>query len=110
VFGAINSVQFTVMNTLTLKDLTPELASSGNSLLSMVQMGAMSFGVAGAAAMLTSFTQLLEAARPDSVLRGFHATFLTVGLITTASAWIFGQLSGEVRSQGEREETVDVPS
>jgi EmrB/QacA subfamily drug resistance transporter len=109
VFGAINSVQFSVMNTLTLKDLTPELASSGNSLLSMVQMGAMSFGVAAAAALLTSFTQLLEATRADTVLRGFHATFLTVGLITTASAWIFSQLSGEVRSQGEREDIVDVP-
>jgi EmrB/QacA subfamily drug resistance transporter len=109
VFGAINSVQFTVMNTLTLKDLTPELASSGNSLLSMVQMGAMSFGVAAAAALLASFTQLLEAVHPESVMRAFHATFLTLGLVTTASAWIFGQLSGEVRGQGEREETAEVP-
>jgi EmrB/QacA subfamily drug resistance transporter len=108
-FGAINSVQFTVMNTLTLKDLTPALASSGNSLLSTVQMSSMSFGVAGAAALLTSFTQLLEATRPESLLRGFHATFLTVGLITTASAWIFGQLSGEVRGRGETEESVVVP-
>ena len=108
-FGAVNSVQFTVMNTLTLKDLTPTLASSGNSLLSMVQMSAMSFGVAAAAALLSSFTQLLETVRPESLLRGFHATFLTVGLVTTVSAWIFAQLSGEVRGQGEREETVDVP-
>jgi hypothetical protein len=97
------------MNTLTLKDLTPALASSGNSLLSTVQMSSMSFGVAGAAALLTSFTQLLEATRPESLLRGFHATFLTVGLITTASAWIFGQLSGEVRGRGETEESVVVP-
>jgi EmrB/QacA subfamily drug resistance transporter len=108
-FGAVNSVQFTVMNTLTLKDLTPELASSGNSLLSMVQMSAMSFGVAAAAALLTSFTQLLGAAHTDSVLGAFHASFLTLGLVTIASAWIFGQLSGEVRGHGEREETVDVP-
>ena len=109
-FGAVNSVQFTVMNTLTLKDLTPALASSGNSLLSMVQMSAMSFGVAAAAALLTSFTQLLGAMRSDSVLRAFHASFLTLGLVTIASAWIFSQLSGEVRGQGEREETVDVPA
>ncbi len=108
-FGAINSVQFTVMNTLTLKDITPALASSGNSLLSMVQMSAMSFSVAAAAALLASFTQLLETVQSESLLRGFHATFLTVGLVTTASAWIFGQLSGEVRGHGEREETVDAP-
>jgi len=109
VFGAINSVQFTVMNTLALKDITAALASSGNSLLSMVQMSAMSFGVAAAAAVLTSFTQLLEPAHPESLLRAFHATFLAVGLITTASAWIFAQLSGDVRGHGEREETVGVP-
>jgi hypothetical protein len=32
----INSSRFSSMNTLTLKDLPDELASSGNSLLSMV--------------------------------------------------------------------------
>ncbi len=67
------------MNTLTLKDLTPELASSGNSLLSMVQMSAMSFGVAAAAALLTSFTQLLGAVRADSVLRRVPRQFRDPG-------------------------------
>ncbi|WP_256843431.1 MFS transporter, partial [Pseudomonas aeruginosa] len=37
-FGAVNSLQFTVMNTVTLRDLDREFASSGNSLLSMVMM------------------------------------------------------------------------
>jgi hypothetical protein len=45
-FGAVNSLQFTAMNTLTLRDLDGELASSGNSLLSMVMMLSMSLGVA----------------------------------------------------------------
>src|SRR5262249_51178071 len=40
-FGAVNSLQFTAMNTLTLRDLEGELASSGNSLLAMVMMLAM---------------------------------------------------------------------
>ena len=33
VFGAVNSLQFTAMNTVTLKDLGHDMASSGNSLL-----------------------------------------------------------------------------
>ena len=54
-FGAVNSLQFTAMNTLALRDLDGELASSGNSLLSMVMMLAMSLGVAVAGGLLGAF-------------------------------------------------------
>src|SRR5690606_23317370 len=47
-FGFVNSLQFTAMNTLALRDLHGDLASAGNSLLSMVMMLAMSLGVAAA--------------------------------------------------------------
>ena len=107
-FGAVNSLQFTAMNTLTLKDLSPERASSGNSLLSMVQMVSMSFGVAAAAALLTTFTQMLSAETPPQLLRAFHLTFLCIGLITMAATWIFAQLSSDVRARGEREHEADV--
>jgi len=107
-FGAVNSLQFTAMNTLTLKDLGSERASSGNSLLSMVQMVSMSFGVAAAAALLTTFTQMLAAETPSQLLRAFHLTFLCVGLITMAATWIFAQLSSDVRAHGEREHEADV--
>jgi len=107
-FGAVNSLQFTAMNTLTLKDLGQHFASSGNSLLSMVQMVAMSFGVAAAAALLTTFTTMLAAVQPLQVLRAFRLTFLCVGVITMAATWIFSQLSSEVRGQGEREREVDM--
>lgn len=106
-FGAVNSLQFTAMNTLTLKDLGVLGASSGNSLLSMVQMVSMSFGVATASALLATFTGALH--RPaGQLLPAFHATFLCVGLITMAAAWIFSQLSPEVKAQGERQQLVDV--
>jgi EmrB/QacA subfamily drug resistance transporter len=108
IFGTVNSLQFTAMNTLTVKDLGQRFASSGNSLLSMVQMVSMSFGVAAAAALLNTFTTLLAAARPPQVLRAFHLTFLCVGAITMAATWIFSQLSGEVRGRGERERDVDM--
>ncbi len=100
IFGAVNSMQFTAMNTVTLKDLDGPLASSGNSLLSMVQMLAMSMGVAAAGAVLAGFTGYFEGAGAAQTLDAFHATFATMGLMTLASAWIFWQLSPDARGTG----------
>ena len=93
-FGACNSLQFTAMNTLTLRDLDSAQASSGNSLLSMVQMLAISLGVALASTVLAGFTNWLGAeGHADRMLTVFHATFVCMGGMTLASAWIFWQLS-----------------
>jgi MFS family permease len=94
-FGSVNSLQFTAMNTVTLKDLDGNEASSGNSLLSMVQMLSMSLGVAAAGGLLTAFS---DAYGRESNLLAFHYTFICVGLMTAASAWIFWQLSPDVRA------------
>ncbi len=89
-FGMVNSLQFTAMNTLTLKDLDSPMASSGNSLLSMMQMLAMSLAVAAAGGLLAAFTDTFGHGGRN--LAVFHATFLCMGLMTAASAWIFWQL------------------
>lgn len=91
-FGAINSLQFSAMNAVTLKDLPISLASSGNSLHSMVQMLSMSLGVAAAGGLLAAFTGLLAAPSSASTPLAFQATFVCMGLITACSAWIFWQL------------------
>lgn len=91
VFGAVNSMQFTAMNTLTLKDIGPDTASSGNSLLSMVQMLAMGMGVAAAGAVLAAFTDVFGSGGAQT-LDAFRATFGCMALITMASAGIFWQL------------------
>lgn len=98
-FGAVNSMQFTAMNTLTLKDLDGEQASSGNSLLSMVQMLSMGMGVATAGAVLTGFMAYYGApSRPSpETLMAFRSTFVCMGLITLASAAIFWQIGAGVR-------------
>jgi EmrB/QacA subfamily drug resistance transporter len=101
--GIVNSLQFTAMNTLTLKDLDGPEASSGNSMLSMVQMLAMSLAVAAAAGLLAAFT---DSFGHDHELTVFQATFLCVGLMTTASAWIFWQLPDD---DPDRREGADVP-
>lgn len=106
--GAANSLQFTAMNTVTLKDLGRAEASSGNGLLSVVQMLAMSFGVAASAALLTTFTGMFGSDTATHSLRAFHATFLCVGLMTCASAWIFWQLEDDIRSTETAEAPVEV--
>lgn len=106
-FGMVNSIQFTAMNTVTLKDLSGTNASSGNSMLSMVQMLSMSLAVTSAGALLTTFEQGFGN-RPSGVLPAFHATFLCMGLITCASAWIFMQLSPhEARAVAHRTERAE---
>ena len=92
IFGAINSLQFSAMNTLTLQDLSPTLASSGNGLLSVVMQLSMSLGVAIAASLLGLFSAGTSAAN-GQWLAGFHLTYLCVGLLSMLAALIFAQLA-----------------
>jgi len=98
-FGLVNSMQFTAMNTVTLKDLNIENSSSGNSLLSMVMMLAMGMGVATAGAFLAGFENLYgtDLKRP---LAAFHSTFVGIGILTCASAWVFWQLKHDEPQTG----------
>ena len=91
VFGGFNSMQFSAMNSVTLKDMDGEFASSGNSLLSMVQMLAMSMGVALAGALLTGYTDMWHQQAGDRLL-AIRATFATVALMTLAATMVFSQL------------------
>lgn len=105
--GAVNSLQFTAMNTIALKDLHREQASSGNGLLSVVQMLSMSLGVTVAAALLSAFTAAFEL-RVEEPRVAFQATFVAVGLITCASSFIFWQLAPEICETETEEEPVEV--
>ncbi len=96
--GAVNSLQFTAMNTVTLIDLDDASAASGNSLLSVVAQLSLSFGVACAAALLGGFTEQVSTGEVSSVLGAFQLTFLTVGVMAMLAAGIFLQLpSREVK-------------
>ncbi len=90
-FGAVNSLQFTAMNTITLRDLGGGLASAGNSLLSMTMMLGVGFGVAVAGGLLGAFAELPGGSASGS-LTAFRWSFVSIGVITLASAAIFWQL------------------
>lgn len=90
VMGMFMSMQFTSMNTITLADLTDDNASSGNSVLAVTQQLAISFGVAVSAAVLRFWQNISGGALWD-----FHATFLSMGIVTLLSALIFLLLKPE---------------
>ncbi|WP_173912146.1 multidrug transporter subunit MdtD [Acinetobacter sp. Marseille-Q1618] len=89
VFGTLNSLQFVAMNTLTLKDLPQQDASSGNSFLSMIMMLSMSIGIALAGTLLNVFTNHLGEAQ---ITQAFHYTLICLGLINIITAIIFYQI------------------
>jgi EmrB/QacA subfamily drug resistance transporter len=96
-FGVVNSMQFTAMNTLTLGDLDDARASGGNSLLSVVMQLSMSLGVAAAGALLAAFATpivipIASDVGPSNLLHTFHATYLCMGLLSALAAGIFFQL------------------
>jgi EmrB/QacA subfamily drug resistance transporter len=105
-FGAVNSLQFTAMNTVTLKDLDRDGAAAGNSLFSMVQMLSMSLGVSVAAGLLTALADWLHvSARTGGgqSLPAFQLTLVVIGLITIGSAFIFWQIEYEPAQIIDRE-------
>ncbi|MEA9911312.1 multidrug transporter subunit MdtD [Xanthomonas campestris pv. raphani] len=104
-FGAVNSLQFTVMNTVTLRDLDRDQASPGNSLLSMVMMLSTGFGAAAAGSLLAAFnTHLGDSHGATAAL---HATFLCVGAITLSSTLIFWQLAETLPHPKQVEEVAE---
>lgn len=88
--GACNSLQFSAMNTISIARLRPSQTSSGNSLLSVNQQLAISFGI-GFGAMLL---HLLTPARASLVQMqtAFSYSFVVLGLITIVSGLYFLRL------------------
>lgn len=105
IFGLINSVQMTAMNTLTVIDLYGKDMSAGNSLLSVNQQLSMSIGIATAAALLGGFIDLQQLPDAEKVLQGFHWSYLCLGVLTVISAAIYAFLkpnAGRTPSETEQ--------
>jgi len=90
--GMINSIRFSSMNTLTLKDLPDELASSGNSLLSMIMQLSMSVGVTIAGLLLGMYGQHHLTADSPVVHQVFLYTYLSMAVIIALPAIVFARV------------------
>ncbi len=92
-FGLVNSMQFTVMNSLTLIDLPDSHAAAGNGLLSVVMQISICMGVACAAAILGAFSGVqagdYSAASPLAFRTAFRNTYWSLGCMGVISSAIF---------------------
>jgi len=86
--GMVSAIRFSAMNTLTLKDLSDDLASSGNSLMAMVQQLSMSIGVTVVGLLLGTFGQQAVAGSP-LMQQGFVWTYLCMALVIVLPALVF---------------------
>ena len=89
--GFFNSIQFTSMNAISIADLRNFQTSSGNSLVSVNQQLAVGFGIAFGLIILKLFennTALIQ----NEVHNAFRLTFLTVGILTIITGFVFRRL------------------
>ncbi len=89
--GMVNSTRFSSMNTLTLKDLPDNLASSGNSLLSMIMQLSMSIGVTIAGLLLGLFGSQHVSIDSGTTQTVFMYTWLSMAFIIALPAFIFAK-------------------
>jgi DHA2 family multidrug resistance protein-like MFS transporter len=94
--GMVNSMRFSSMNTLTLKDLPDELASGGNSLLSMVMQLSMSIGVTVAGLLLGMFSQSHLSADNGVAHHVFMYAYFCMAVIIALPAFIFARVPNDV--------------
>lgn len=90
ILGFFNSIQFTSMNTISIADLRNFQTSSGNSLISVNQQLAIGFGIAFGLIVLKLFenSDLIEGETHNA----FRYTFLTIGILTIISGFVFRRL------------------
>jgi len=93
--GMVNAIRFSSMNTLTLKELPDDLASSGNSLLSMIMQLSMSIGVTVAGLLLGAFGHgvVTDSAAAHQT---FIYTYLCMALVIALPALVFWRVPKDV--------------
>jgi EmrB/QacA subfamily drug resistance transporter len=90
-YGAVNSIQLTSMNTISLSDLDNNTASSGNSLLLVMQQLSMSLGISVGAFLLAKHSASAWI-QTDNILQAFKYTFLSLAGITAVTSLLFLRL------------------
>ncbi len=93
VYGTVNSMQYTAMNSVTLIDLSNKEAADGNMLLSVAMQVSSGMSVAAAAALLRSFTAAYGGAVPQAQMSHiFGMVFTIVGVFCMFTSLIFSRV------------------
>lgn len=90
-YGGVNSIQLTSMNTISLSDLDNHTASSGNSLLLVMQQLSMSLGISVGAFLLAKYSNS-NWIKTENILEAFKYTFLSLAAITAITSLLFLRL------------------
>jgi predicted MFS family arabinose efflux permease len=106
VYGIINSMQFSALNSLILIDLDHRQAAPGNSLLSVVIQLCSNSGVSMGSGLLAVFALAVYGSSFRSELATvaiFQPSFFIIGLVILSAALVLKRLSGDlgVDSAGE---------
>ena len=87
--GAVNAIRFSSMNTLTLKELPDDLASSGNSMMSMMQQLSTSIGVTVAGLLLATFAHQQVTFDSELAHEAFIATYISIAVVMVLPVLVF---------------------
>ncbi|WP_413737592.1 multidrug transporter subunit MdtD [Sodalis sp. RH21] len=98
--GVVNAMRFTSMNTLTLKDLPDDLASGGNSLLSMVMQLSMSLGVTTVGILLGLFAAATGPLASGTLHGVFIPTYLCMAVVIALPALVFMRVPPDTTQNG----------
>jgi EmrB/QacA subfamily drug resistance transporter len=91
-YGFLQSLQFTSMNTLVYADVAPEDAGAASTIASTSQQLSMSFGVAGASLVAALFVPDRFHTDAPQMIHGLHEAFLVLGVATVVSTVVFSGL------------------
>ena len=95
--GMVNSTRFSSMNTLTLQDLPDDLASGGNSMLSMIMQLSMSIGVTVAGLLLGMYGHQHIAIDSSASHSVFMSVYVSMAVIIALPALIFARVPDDTR-------------
>jgi EmrB/QacA subfamily drug resistance transporter len=94
-YGALTSMQYTSMNTLTYADIRPSRTSAASSIASTAQQLSMSFGVAVAGLATMFFVPPAARNSPTQMIHGLHLAFVALGVFTALSTVVFSRLRAD---------------
>ncbi|WP_373777905.1 DHA2 family efflux MFS transporter permease subunit [Glaesserella sp.] len=91
-YGAITSLMFTSINTLCVGDLEQETASTGSTMLSMVQQIGSGIGVAVAAVLLSAYRLQIGESTSTQLQQAFGYTFFSTAICCLLLVWTVSRL------------------
>jgi EmrB/QacA subfamily drug resistance transporter len=94
-YGFLQSLQFTSMNTLVYADVSAQAAGSASTIASTAQQLSMSFGVAAASLVAALFVPDRFHTDAPQMIHGIHRAFLVLGIATAVSTVTFSSLRGD---------------